>query len=77
MLENCDVVAIFTIYGQFGGIRKPESGRIVCKTYIFFNINLTKTGNRTKKSLIQRSRYCLEERYYFSQKTLIFCKKML
>ena len=34
MLENCDVIAIFTIYGQFGGIRKPESGRIVCKTFL-------------------------------------------
>ena len=35
MLENCDVVVIFPIYSQFGAIWKPDSGRIVCKTYIF------------------------------------------
>ena len=32
MSENCDVNVIFPIYGQFGAIRKPDSGRIVCKT---------------------------------------------
>ena len=57
---NCDVIVIFTIYGQFGAIRKPDSGRIVCKSYILINsnLNLTKTENRTKKSLTQLSRYC-------------------
>ena len=35
MLENCDVIVIFLIYGQFGAIWKPDSGRIVCKTYVF------------------------------------------
>ena len=40
MLENCDVIVIFPIYGQFGAIRKPDSGRIVCKTYVFINSNL-------------------------------------
>ena len=38
--ENCDVTVIFPIYGQFGAIRKPYSGRMVCKTYIFINSNL-------------------------------------
>ena len=38
--ENCDVIVIFPIYGQFGAIRKPDSGRMVCKTYIFINSNL-------------------------------------
>ena len=28
------------IYGQFGAIWKLDSGRIVCKTDIFININL-------------------------------------
>ena len=32
MSENCDVIAIFPIYGQFGAIWKPDSGRIVYKT---------------------------------------------
>ena len=40
MSEICDVIAIFLIYGQFGAIRKPNSGCIVCKTFIFINSNL-------------------------------------
>ena len=32
MSANCDVIVIFPIYGEFGGIRKPDSGRMVCKT---------------------------------------------
>ena len=40
MSENCDAIAIFPIYGQFGVIWKPDSGRIVCKTYVFINSNL-------------------------------------
>ena len=40
MSENCEVIAIFPIYGQFGVIRKPDFGRKVCKTYIFINSNL-------------------------------------
>ena len=45
MSENCDVIAIFPIYGQFGAIWKPDSGRIVCKTYIFINNNLLSYKN--------------------------------
>ena len=62
MTANCDVIVIFPIYSQFGAIRKPDSGGIVCKTYIFINSNLylTKTENRTKKSLTQLSHYCFE-----------------
>ena len=37
----CDVIVFFPIYGQFGAIHKPDSGRIVCKTYIFINSNLS------------------------------------
>ena len=37
---NYDVSVIFLIYGHFGAIWKPDSGRIVCKTYIFTNSNL-------------------------------------
>ena len=40
MSRNCDASAIFSIYGQFGAIRKLYSGRIVCKTYICINSNL-------------------------------------
>ena len=45
MSKNCDVIAIFSIYGQFGAIWKPDSGRIVCKTYIFINSNLLSYKN--------------------------------
>ena len=40
MSENCDVIVIFPIYGQFGAIWKPDSRRVVCKTYIFINGSL-------------------------------------
>ena len=39
MSANCDVIVSFPIYGQFAAIPKPDSGRIVCKTYIFINSN--------------------------------------
>ena len=34
MLEYCDVIVIFPIYGQLGDIRKTDSGRIVWKTFL-------------------------------------------
>ena len=45
MSENCDVIATFSIYGQFGAIWKPDSGRIVCKIYISNNSNLLSYKN--------------------------------
>ena len=50
MSANCDVIFIFSIYDQFGAIRKPDSGRIVYKTYNFINSNFLsyKTENKTK-----------------------------
>ena len=45
MLENCDVIVIFSIYGQFGAIQKLDSGHIVCKTYVFINSNLLSYKN--------------------------------
>ena len=46
MSRNCDVIVIFPIYGQFGAIHKPDSGRIVCITYLFINSNLSSYKNR-------------------------------
>ena len=37
---NCDVIVIFLINDRFGAIRKTDSGRLVCKTYVFFRSNL-------------------------------------
>ena len=67
MSSNCDVIVIFPIYGQFGAIRKPYSGGIVCKTYIFINSNFL-SYKKSKKSLTELSQYCFEQRYYYCQK---------
>ena len=40
MSANCDVIAIFLIYGQFGAIRKPDSGLMICNTHIFIDSDL-------------------------------------
>ena len=45
MSENCDVLVIFPIYDQFGAMRKPDLGCIVCKTYITINNNLLSYKN--------------------------------
>ena len=45
MSENCEVIAIFLIYGQFEAIWKPDSGRLVFKTYIFIYSNLLSYKN--------------------------------
>ena len=38
--ENCDLNAIFSIYGQFGTTWEPDSGCRVYKIYVFVNSNL-------------------------------------
>ena len=43
--ENCDVIAIFLNYGHFGETQKPDSGCIVCKTYIIIKSNLLSYKN--------------------------------
>ena len=40
MSENCEVIVIFRIFGQFGAVRRPDSGHRVCKSYVFSNNNL-------------------------------------
>ena len=45
MSGSCDIIAIFRIYDQFGAIRKPDSGCIVCETYVFINNNLLSYKN--------------------------------
>ena len=57
MSAICDVIIIFLIYGQFGAIRKPDSGCIVCKTYIFINSNIL---SYLTISLTQLSHYHFE-----------------
>ena len=45
MSENCNVIVIFSIYGQFGAIRKQDPGHRVCKIYVFINNNLLSYKN--------------------------------
>ena len=54
--------------------RMPEAYSLkltVSLTVIFY---LTKTKNRTKKSLTQLSQYCFKKSYYFSPKNVDFLK---
>ena len=62
MSANCDFIAIFLIYGQFGELRKMDSGRkTVWSVKLTFSLIVTfcvtKTDNRTEKYLTQLS-YC-------------------
>ena len=41
----CDVIDIFRIFGQFGAVRRPDSGDRVCKSYVFSNSNLLSYRN--------------------------------
>ena len=45
MLENCDVIVIFRIFGQFGAVWRPDSGHRVCRSYVFSNSNLLSYKN--------------------------------
>ena len=56
-----------------GWIPDAKSANVVFLVIVTFC--LTKTENRTRKSLTQLWHYCFEHRYFFGQKTLIFCKK--
>ena len=45
ILENYDVIVISSIYSKCAAIRKPDSERTACKTYIFNNSNLLSFKN--------------------------------
>ena len=45
MSANYNVIIVFSIYGHFETIRKPDSGRIVCKTYNFSKSNFLSYKN--------------------------------
>ena len=46
ILANCDVIVIVSIYGQFGALQKPNSRRMVCRTYIFINNSFSSYQNK-------------------------------
>ena len=43
--ENCDVFVIFRIFGQFGAVRRLDSGDRASKSYAFSNSNLLSYKN--------------------------------
>ena len=45
MSENYVLIVISLIYGQLGAIQKPDSKRIVYKTYISINSNFSSYEN--------------------------------
>ena len=49
ILVSCDVFVIFPIYRQLGAVWKTDSGRMVCKTYIFINSNILSYKNWKQK----------------------------
>ena len=62
MSTNCDITVIFSIYGQFGatGSWIPDALSIKLTFSLTLTFYLTKTENRTKKSLTHLSHYCFE-----------------
>ena len=58
--ENCDVIVIFHIFGQFGAARISNTEPVKVMFSVIVTFCLTKTENRTKKSLTQLSHYCFE-----------------
>ena len=45
MSANCDIIVIFSIYGQSRAIQKPDSRGTVCKSFIFIDNNLSSHRN--------------------------------
>ena len=78
MLADCYVIVIFQIYGQFGAIRKPDSKRIVWKTYIFIKSKLLSNKNWKQNTKIFNTAltiFALSKGTSFSPKMLIFYQK--
>ena len=77
MSENYDVIVIFLICGQFGAIRKPDFGRIVCKTYDLINSNLLSYKNWKQNQKISKTALALLlwVKVLFLSKNADFCKK--
>ena len=45
MSVNCDIIEIFSNYGQFGAIQKLDFRRMVYQTYMFISSNLLSYEN--------------------------------
>ena len=76
-MVSCRQIVTSLSFFQFMANLEQSRSCKICKIYIFINLYLTKTENRIEESLKRLSYYCLELRYYFFKKMLIFCKKKL
>ena len=77
MSGNCDVIVIFSIYGQFRAIPKPDSGCRVCKNYVFINSNLLFYKNWKQNWKIFNTALTILLKVVFLPKKVFFCKKLL
>ena len=79
MTTNCHVIDIFPIYGQFIAMRKPDSGRIVYKIYIFiYYSNLLSYKNWKQNYKVSKTALVLlllVKVLFLPKKILIFCKR--
>ena len=68
MSAKSHISVIFSIYGQFGAISKPDSGRIACESFISINNNLL--SYKTELKNLWHSSYTIA-----LSKSIIFDKK--
>ena len=79
-LQKCSVIVIFPIYDQFGDICKPNSRRIICKTYIFINSKLLSYENWKQNLKISNTAVTLllwVKALFFTKKNADFLQKIL
>ena len=74
MSENCDVIGIFRIFGQFGAIWRPDSGHRIFKNHVFSNSNLLsyKNGKQNLETLNTGLTLLLRVKVFFWTKSTIF-----
>ena len=71
MSESCDVIVIFRIFGQFGKVRRLDSGNRVCKIYVFINSRLKTKNENMPFTLL------LGVKVLFWTKNAIFLRKKM
>ena len=67
----------FTVNLEQSGSRIPDAQSVKLIFSLIVTFRLTKTENRTKRSLRQLSRYCFEQCTILAKKRWFFAKKML
>ena len=78
MSQNCDVIVIFPIYGQFGAIRS-RIANAVCKTYVLIDSNLLsyKAWKQLKNIYHSPHTIALSKDTIFGKNQWFFAKKKM